>query len=31
MSKKVPITMIAGRLENKGCHVVHVEGGVDLI
>ena len=30
MSKQALITMIAGRLENKGCHVVHAEGDADV-
>ena len=30
MNKQALITMIAGRLENKGCHVVHAEGDEDV-
>ena len=33
MNKQALITMIVGRLENKGCHVVHAEGdaNVDIV
>ena len=30
MNKQTFITMIAGRLENKDCHVVHAEGDADV-